>query len=144
MPPNEFDNLYDKIMQRRQTDRLKRRIHFSRYWGTYTRVLSFPEENQYQQYIELNLIPVNGISGDWDLEVEPIIFRHFIPDEIRLKRDMFYLELPEPAELLMIENIGPELSSRLLHEKFMDKIDLNKLMQAEGPVNFGRIKKSED
>lgn len=140
---NKYDGLYDKIMQRRQTDRLKRRFHYSKYWGTFTRVLSFPEENQFKEYIELNLIPVNGITGDWDIEVEPIMIRHFKPDEIRLKRDVFYLELPEPAEILMIENIGPELASRLIHDNFMDQIDLNKLFAAEVPVNFGRIKKSE-
>jgi hypothetical protein len=138
--PNRYDNLLDQILQRKQSDRLKRRIHFSRYWGTYTRVLSFPEENQYGEYVELNLVPLNGVSGDWDVEVEPIMIRHFQPDEIRLKHDRFYMEIPEPVAHLMIENIGAELANRLLEEDFLSQIDLNKLFTLDHPANFGRIK----
>lgn len=131
---NKMDNLLDKILARKAKEKLENRIHRCSYWGTYSRVLSLPDENARGSFIELDLTPINGFGGDdndeyikgiWRREISSIQIRAH--GTMRDKRDEDMKELPPHVFAKMVLHLGEELVNRLLSEDFMSQIDLDKL-----------------
>src|ERR1700744_3069857 len=82
MNMKKLDGILDSILERKRLAKLENRIHRSSYWGTYSRILSLPEENERGGFIELNLTPVNGfheendyIRSVWEKNVRRIVIR---------------------------------------------------------------------
>ena len=145
---NKYNGLLDKLLAEAAEKKARARFHYSAYWDSWSLTLVSPHIHPElmttdNEYVELNLTPVNGEKGDWDLDIEPIVFRshHTYPD----RRDMDVEELPANVLNLMKEKLGKELTEMLLNYNFLAEIDLNKLRSkmSGGGVCLEEIKKDE-
>lgn len=149
---NKYDGLLDKFITEAAERKAKLKFHFSNYWGHWSRTLVSPNIRPELmnngsvgfEYIELNLTAINGERGDWETEVEPIVFRSHctIPNY----KDKDTEELPADVLDMMKAKLGEELTETLLNDDFLSEIDLNKLRSkmTGGGVCFEDIKKDEE
>jgi len=104
-----------------RNSRLRRRpdvFHYSRYWGTWSRVLTPYSDSP---VVELNLTPINS----WANEVEPIIFRSHRTSLDQ--RDQLREELPTEVKFSIIQQIGIDLLTRLVSTDWLPLLDMAKV-----------------
>ncbi len=91
------------------------------YWGTWSRVLSHSYRAfGYGPYVEVDLTPILNSYQTWD-HVKRINIRAH--GTTMGKNDKITSELPSEVKQKMIENLGAELTERLLTEDFLPQID---------------------
>jgi len=104
-----------------RNSRLRRRpdvFHYSRYWGTWSRVLTPYSDSP---VVELNLTPINS----WANEVEPIIFRSHRTSLDQ--RDQLREELPTEVKFSIIQQIGIDPLTRLVSTDWLPLLDMAKV-----------------
>lgn len=114
-------------------------FHWCSYWGSWSRVLHSPGTKHdncdlpgyfMESFIEVNLTPVNG----WPCDNDKDSYRSYQLDQVRHiiirchmtsrgKKDEIWGDLPEITKDALRENIGDELTHRLLAEDFLPQID---------------------
>jgi hypothetical protein len=95
---------------------MAKKFHYSSCWGTWSRVLT--DDGPHHSYVEVNLTPVNG---NWQDRVAPVRIR--VHGTARDFRDIDTDELPAAVYQRMVDNLGEELTERLLNEDFIPQID---------------------
>jgi hypothetical protein len=111
---------FDSISKNHLNPKSEKGYVFSSYWKTWNRLLG---KTYNGSYAEINLTPINAHRLDeWSpyqkTQIEPIIIRLHGTGIGRIEK-----ELPKNIENNMVENIGPDLTNRLLTENFASKID---------------------
>jgi len=120
-------------------------FHFSGYWQTWSRVLS--ENHPQGPFVEVNLtpIPCSYIHAyTWKKEIAPIRIRaHCTPRYYgALGGNKRAYVLPENVKLEMIQNLGKEITERLLTEDFLSQIDWDLYRKVcNGGANFENIRR---
>ncbi|MFH0779358.1 MAG: hypothetical protein V1928_00690 [Parcubacteria group bacterium] len=109
------------------------------YWGDWSRVLS--EKDPHGPFVEVNLTPIrNCFSSTWQNHVAPIRIRFH--GTARSENDRTVAELPAEVRAQMVQNLGEELTNRLLTEDFLSQIDYNLYCKkCNGGANFEDIRK---
>jgi hypothetical protein len=93
-------------------------FHFSSYWGTWSRVLSYDGT----WMVEVNLTPIGcAHSSTWASDVAPVRVRQHCT--VVDNRDILTNALPDDVRADMIKNLGVELVNRLLCEDILSQIN---------------------
>ena len=94
---------------------------YSKYWGSWSRVLS--TRHPKGPYVEVNLTPIAGWhSSSWETDVVPIRIRFH---GTRYEKGEICKTLLEEVKEIMIVNLGEDLTNRLLTEDFLSQIDID-------------------
>lgn len=148
--PMKADGMLEKILDRKKKERLENRIHFSSYWGTYSRILSLPDENELGEYIELNLTPINGLARNgtqvslsereyqeniWKKEIIPGIIRNHVT--CRSERDRDMKDLPDHLRKMMEGYLDENQIEWLLTFDFLGAIHIPFLKTKHNPCGGG-------
>lgn len=99
------------------------KIIWCSYWGTFSRVLKPAYREEPIGYVELNLTPVNGVSGDWDRVRWGRIRRH---GTSRSPRDTLDRMLPKAWFNELGERVGKDARHFLMTADIMSMIDWDK------------------
>lgn len=117
-------------------------LHWSSYWGTYSRVLI--GYNSPDGVVEVNLTPVNfDHDFSWTEQIVPILFRYH-GTSLGRKDEWGRFPLPEVWQRVMVDRIGEELTHRLLTEDWLSLIDLAKVKRGRvggGGISFEEVKR---
>lgn len=110
-------------------------FHYSSYWGAWSRVLTPYNRSS---VVELNLTPVN----DWD-DVRQIIFRSHCTS--LGDRDDLREALPENVREYIANQVGEDLTQRLLLTDWLPLLDMTKVHRGRiggGGLPFDQCRKA--
>lgn len=124
----------DALIKECEEKKLRSVIHYSSYWGTYSRTLVSarlgiqPELGRIYTSVELDLTPINSYDvSNWS-PLKELLFRIHCTTPDRSDQDLE--SVPENVLAKMVEMYGNTIVDRMLTEDFLSKIDLEKLRAA--------------
>ncbi len=148
-PAMAMDGMLEKIQERKKKERRENVIARCHYWGTYSRIVSFPEDNELGKFVEVTLTPVNGrfktfvANASNGVNYQQKIWtdrsEHNVPGRLYIS-DGYSGAIAGKPDFTMMKSLPEKIREMMLD--WLDEETVNYLLSFDFPnINFKKLAK---